>query len=157
MKVQQSEEAEKQIRYVLLIVKRKIYQSDPHFSCISRNFQICANSVTCKDIWHLISLQGITVESKLGYKNLRNDKKLEELLIVCLILLVSAIGNVQRMLCMENIHACDRVLILKDCILVLLHFTLQVISSTRDNSLFSLIFRILSNKCEFITGNIDNI
>ena len=61
------------------------------------------------------------------------------------------------MLCMENIHACDRVLILKDCILVLLHFTLQVISSTRDNSLFSLIFRILSNKCEFITGNIDNI
>ena len=26
MKVQQSEEAEKQIRYVLLIVKRKIYQ-----------------------------------------------------------------------------------------------------------------------------------
>ena len=49
------------------------------------------------------------------------------------------------------------VLILKDCILVLLHFTLQVISSTRDNSLFSLIFRILSNKCEFITGNIDNI
>ena len=58
---------------------------------------------------------------------------------------------------MENIHAYDRVLILKDCILVLLHFTLQVISSTRDNSLFSLIFRILSNKCEFITGNIDNI
>ena len=52
---------------------------------------------------------------------------------------------------MENIHSCDRVLILKDCILVLLHFTLQVISSTRDNSLFSLIFRILSNKCEFMT------
>ena len=49
------------------------------------------------------------------------------------------------------------VLVLKDCILVLLHFTLQVISSTGDNSLFSLIFRILSNKCEFITGNIDNI
>ena len=94
MIVQQSEEAERQIRYVLLIVKRKIYQSDPHFSCIGKNFQICVNSVTPKGMWHLISLKGITVESKLGYKNLRNDKKLEELLIVCLILLVSAIGNV---------------------------------------------------------------
>ena len=56
MKVQQSEEAEKEIRYVLVIVKRKIYQRDPNFSCIGKNFQICVNSVTPKGIWHLISL-----------------------------------------------------------------------------------------------------
>ena len=52
---------------------------------------------------------------------------------------------------MENILAYDWMRVLKECILVLLHFTLQVISSTGENSLFSLIFRILSNKCEFIT------